>query len=146
LITALQCHVPQGDTAQLFAWITDWRITAHNVEAIAQQGGRNRWIIENAGFKTKKNGGYELEHVYGHDEDLLQGFYLLLPIAHLILPLVEQGSLLWRTARQYGKSVIGLYGSVRNIARRLLECLRYYRFPADVFEPQDRIQIRWDSS
>jgi hypothetical protein len=73
-------------------------------------------MIENAGFNTQKNDGYELGHVYGQDEDLLQCFYLLLQIVHLILQLVEQGSLLRRVARQYGKSVVGLYGSVRNIA------------------------------
>lgn len=144
--SAIQCRVHQADACRTFAWITDWRITPRNVDRIAQQGGRNRWTIENAGFNTQKNGGYELEHVYGHDEDLLQSFYLLLQIAHLILQLVEQGSLLKRVARQYGKSVVGLYGSVRNIARRLLECLRYYRIPAEAFESKARIQIRLDSS
>lgn len=144
--SAIQCRVRQADACQTFAWITDWRITPQNVDRIAQQGGRNRWTIENAGFNTQKNGGYELEHVYGHDEDLLQSFYLLLQIAHLILQLVEQGSLLKRVARQYGKSVVGLYGSVRNIARRLLECLRYCRIPAEAFEAKARIQIRLDSS
>jgi hypothetical protein len=87
-----------------------------------------------------------LEHVYGHDEDLLQCFYLLLQIAHLILQLVDQGSLLRRVARQYGKSVVRLYGSVRNVARRLLECLRYYRIPVEAFEGTTRFQIRLDSS
>lgn len=144
--SAIQCRVHRADACQTFAWITDWRITPQNVDRIAQQGGRNRWTIENAGFNTQKNGGYELEHVYGHDEDLLQSFYLLLQIAHLILQLVEQGSLLKRVARQYGKSVVGLYGSVRNIARRLLECLRYHRIPPEAFESKARIQIRLDSS
>jgi hypothetical protein len=143
---AIQCHVRQNDDGKTFAWITDWRITSQNVDAIAQQGGRNRWTIENAGFNTQKNGGYELEHVYGRDENLLQCFYLLLQIAHMILQLVEKGSLLGRVARQYGKSVLGLYGSVRNIARRLLDCLRYHPIPAEAFEPKDRIQIRLDSS
>ena len=142
---ALQCGVRQGDAGKLFAWITDWRITPQNVDLIAQQGGRNRWTIENAGFNTQKNGGYELEHVYGQDEDLLQSFYLLLQIAHLIAQLVKQGSLLRRVARQYGQSLIGLYGSVRNLARRLLECLRFYRLPAEAFQ-KTHLQIRLDSS
>ena len=144
--SAIQCRVHRADDCRTFAWITNWRITPQNVDRIAQQGGRHRWMIENAGFNTQKNGGYELEHVYGHDEDLLQCFYLLLQIAHLILQLVEQSSLLRRVARQYGKSVVGLYGSVRNIARRLLECLRYCRIPAEAFEGTTRFQIRLDSS
>ena len=42
--------------------------------------------------------------------------------------------------------MVGLYGSVRNLARRLLECLRYYRLPPEAFAAQARIQIRLDSS
>jgi hypothetical protein len=142
---AVQCQIRQGETRQFFAWITDWRLTPQNVETITQQGGRQRWTIENAGFNTQKNGGYELEHVYGRDEDLLQSFYLLLQIAHLIWQLVEQGSLLRRVARQYGQSLLGLYGSIRNLARRLLDCLRFYRIPAEAFAAT-RLQIRLDSS
>jgi hypothetical protein len=143
---AVQCQIAQGESRQFFAWITDWRLTPQNVETITQQGGRQRWTIENAGFNTQKNGGYELEHVYGRDEDLLQSFYLLLQIAHLIWQLVEQGSLLRRVARQYGQSLLGLYGSIRNLARRLLECLRFYRLPAEAFAVGTRLQIRLDSS
>lgn len=142
---AVQCQIHQGPSHQFFAWITDWRLTPQNVERITQQGGRQRWTIENAGFNTQKNGGYELEHVYGHDENLLQSFYLLLQIAHLIWQLVEQGSLLRRVAQQAGQSLLGWYGSIRNLARRLLECLRFYRIPAEAFAAT-RLQIRWDSS
>jgi len=121
-------------------------VTADNVIAIAEKGGRDRWTIENQGFNTQKNGGYELEHVYGAEPDLLKCFYFLLQIAHIILQLLEKGSLLRRTALQYGKSVLALYGSLRNIARRLLDCLRYRRIPAEAFQPNPRIQIRLDSS
>jgi len=143
---AIQCRQTQGDTCTTFAWITDWSVTADNVIAIAEKGGRDRWTIENQGFNTQKNGGYELEHVYGAEPDLLKCFYFLLQIAHIILQLLEKGSLLRRTALQYGKSVLALYGSLRNIARRLLDCLRYRRIPAEAFQPNPRIQIRLDSS
>ncbi len=142
----MQCQIVQGETRSFFAWITDWRLTPQNVETITQQGGRQRWTMENAGFNTQKNGGYELEHVYGRDEDLLQSFYLLLQIAHLIWQVVEHGSLLQRVARQYGQSLLGRYGSIRNLARRLLECLRFYRLPAEAFAAGTRLQIRLDSS
>jgi hypothetical protein len=144
-VHAVQCQIHQGESHPFFAWITDWRLTPQNVEIITQQGGRQRWTIENAGFNTQKNGGYELEHVYGHDEDLLQSFYLLLQIAHLIWQLVEHGSLLRRVARQAGQSLLGWYGSIRNLARRLLECLRFYRLAPEAFEAT-RLQIRLDSS
>jgi hypothetical protein len=143
---AIQCVQTQGDQRTTFAWLTDWRVTPDNVSALAEQGGRNRWRIENEGFNAQKNGGYELEHVYGADEDLLRSFYFLLQIAHLILQLVEHGSLLRRAAAQYDQTVRGLYGSVRNLAARLLDCLRYRRIPAGAFVANPRIQIRLDSS
>jgi len=143
---AIQCHQTKADEHKTFAWITDFPVTAKTVDAIAQNGGRNRWKIENAGFNSQKNGGYELEHVYGSDEDLLKSFYFLLQIAHMILQLVEKGSLLRQVARRYGKSVLALYGSLRNIARRLLDCLRYRLIPAEAFDSDHRIQIRLDSS
>ena len=143
---AIQCRQTKANEHKTFAWITDFDVTAKTVDAIAQKGGRNRWKIENAGFNSQKNGGYELEHVYGSDEELLKCFYFLLQIAHMILQLVEKGSLLARVARRYGKSVLALYGSLRNIARRLLECLRHRRIPAEAFDSAQPIQIRLDSS
>ncbi|MFQ5479574.1 MAG: hypothetical protein ACE5E4_13275 [Candidatus Binatia bacterium] len=143
---AIQCRQTVKDECKTFAWITDFPVTADTVNAIAQKGGRDRWKIENAGFNTQKNGGYELEHVYGSDEGLLQCFYLLLQIAHLILQLVEKGSLLGRFARRYGKTVQALFGSLRNIARRLLDCLRYRLISAEALDSARHIQIRLDSS
>ena len=143
---AIQCRQTVAEVCKTFAWITDFDVTAKTVDAIAQKGGRNRWKIENAGFNSQKNGGYELEHVYGSDEELLKCFYFLLQIAHMILQLVEKGSLLKQVARQYGKSVLALYGSLRNLARRLLDCLRYRLIPAEAFDSAHSIQIRLDSS
>jgi hypothetical protein len=67
-------------------------------------------------------------------------------MAHLILPRVEPGSLLRQVARPYGQTVRGLYGSLRNIAARLLDCLRYRAIPAAACLPNPRIPIRLDSS
>ena len=143
---AIQCIQTEAGQRRTFAWLTDWPVHAENVIPLAEQGGRNRWKIENEGFNAQKNGGYELEHVYGADEDRLKSFYFLLQMAHLILQLVEHGSLLRRAAAQYGQSVLGLYGSVRNLAHRLLDCLRYRCIPAEALVPNPAIQIRLDSS
>ena len=64
---AIQCHETKEEEHKTFAWMTDFPVTAKTVDAIAQNGGRNRWKIENAGFNSQKNGGYELEHGYGSD-------------------------------------------------------------------------------
>lgn len=53
--------------------------------------GRLRWCIENEGFNTQKNGGYNLEHKFSR-KDLWakKNYYELLQIAHLINQLVEK--------------------------------------------------------
>jgi hypothetical protein len=48
-----------------FRWITNFNLKANKIIALADQGGRMRWKIENEGFNVQKNGGYDLEHAYG---------------------------------------------------------------------------------
>jgi hypothetical protein len=48
-----------------FRWITNFNLKTNRVIALADQGGRIRWKIENEGFNVQKNGGYNLEHAYG---------------------------------------------------------------------------------
>ena len=70
-------------------------------------------------------------------------------IAHLLLQLVEKGSLPGRLAQEQGKrTAVELYGSLKNMAQRLLESLRYRAWPEEVFDRArcGGIQIRWDSS
>ena len=70
-------------------------------------------------------------------------------IAHLLLQLVEKGSLLLHLATEHGqRTAVDLFGSLKNMAQRLLESLRYRRWPDEVFDPTTAgsIQIRLDSS
>ena len=62
-------------------------------------------------------------------------------IAHLILQLVERGSLLSRKAKR-------LFGSLRNLARRLAESIRNCLIPPEAIDPAAarRFQIRLNSS
>ncbi len=88
-----------------------------------------------------------LEHAYSHTHRA--AYYFLLQIAHLLLQLVEKGSLLRRLAQEQGKrTAVELYGSLKNMAQRLLESLRYQHWPDEVFDSAGcgAIQIRWDSS
>jgi len=137
-----------GEKTTTFAWITDFKITANSVDTIATKGGRKRWNIENQGFNTQKNSGLNMEHPYSHDHDILKSFYYLLQIAHIILQLVEKGSLLGALAREHNTTVVKLFGSLRNIVRCLLECLRCHRIPDDAYDPDRarRMQIRLDTS
>lgn len=132
----------------IFSWITGFPVSADNVVAIATKGGRHRWTIENQGFNTQKNGGLNLEHAYSFEGERIKAYYYLLQIAHVILQFVEQGSLLRRLARGVGKTPLQLFGSLRNIARRILECFRHRRLPDEAFDlaAAAAIQVRFDSS
>ena len=113
---------------------------------VAHKGGRERWRIENEGFNMQKNSDLNLEHVYSKKH--WEIYYLLLQIAHPILPVVEKGSLLRRLAEESRKTVKSLFGSLKNLAKRLLESFRNWRIPNEAYDPARarRIQIRFDSS
>ena len=132
----------QGDTSTTtFKWLTNFIPTSHNVDTLANQGGRLRWKIENEGFNIQKNGGFNLEHPYSQNETARKVFYFLLQIAHLIFQLIEKGSL-FRKAFPQG------FGSLKNIAVRLLEAWRNLRLSPSAFCGlyKGRYQIRFDTS
>ena len=141
LVHALICEEsgPQGN--QTFAWVTDFRLSTKNVCAVASQGGRVRCNIENQGFNIQKNSGLNLEHAYSTDPDVMKSFYYLLQIAHLFLQMFEMGSLLRRLAQDYDTTPVGLFGSLKNMAQRLLECFRYFQLGDAAFET-GKCQIR----
>jgi hypothetical protein len=144
---ALEClETTQGVTTR-FAWLTDFPLGLTTVAAVATKGGRARSRIENEGFNVQKNSLFDLEHPYSMDLEKQKAYYLLLQIAHLILQLLEKGSLLRRLTRKAGQSAIELFGSLKNIARRLLEAFRYARLPDEAFDPlaASAIQIRLDT-
>lgn len=129
-----------------WSWITSLEVNRDTVREVSTTGGRQRWHIENQGFNTQKNSGLNLEHAYSHRA--WAAFYLLLQIAHMLLQLVEKGSLLRQLARQNGqRSTLAFFGSLKNIAQRLLDSVRYLRWPEEVFERASaaKIQIRLDS-
>lgn len=145
----LQCEETDPDgTKHRFVWITDLEVNERKVIDIAEKGGRPRWHIENQGFNMQKNSDLNLEHAYSLRPTLMQVYYVLLQIAHLMLQLLEKGSLLKRLAASVQRAPLQLFGSLKNIARRLLESFRHYRIADAVYDVMAaaRIQIRFDSS
>ncbi len=138
---AFQCHEQAGQDKKCFAWLTNFTIRPENVVALGNRGGRCRWKIENEGFNIQKNGGFNLEHAYSTGERQIKNFYVLLQIAHMILQLIECGSLLGADCKR-------LFGSIRNLAKRLAESLRNRLIPPEATDPAvaGGIQIRLDSS
>lgn len=121
-----------------FKWISNISIKCNNISRLANEGGRIRWKIENEGFNVQKTGGYNLEHAYSNDENAIKIYYLILQIAHMLTQLIEKGSLL-RNAFPKG------FGSVKNLAFRILEALRNATLTDDEYQTMtdQRIQIRF---
>lgn len=145
---AILCIETSGTETTTFAWLTNLHVTDNNVVLIATKGGRLRQKIENQGFNMQKNSGLNLEHAYSFNQDNIKAFYYLLQIAHIFLQLVELGSLLKHLAKTYDATPIQLFGSLKNIARRLMECFRYFHIPDHAFDLRSAapFQIRLDTS
>lgn len=145
---AIECMETRDGVTTRHAWITDLPVSATTVVALATKGGRSRWTIENQGFNVQKNSDMNLEHPYSMDLEKLKAYYFLLQIAHLIFQLLEAGSLLRNATRALGKSPRAFFGSLQNIARRLLEALRYFVLPDLAFDltAAASIQIRLTDS
>ncbi|MHC4073451.1 MAG: hypothetical protein ACYTGS_15680 [Planctomycetota bacterium] len=148
IVNALLCEeIPSDQETQTFAWLTDQPLNSGNVRAVAAQTGRVRSKIENQGFNIQKNSGLNLEHAYSTDPDVMKAFYYLLQIAHLFLQMFEMGSLLRHLAKRYNcASPIQFLGSLKNLARWLLDSLRYFDLGSEAFQSWSG-QIRiFDSS
>ena len=120
----------------------------NTVEEIAQQGGRSRWKVENEGFNRQKNSGLNREHVYSIDPENWKSYYLLLQIAFLLVQLLERGSLRRRLAAEAGRPFGKLFGSLKNVARRLLDSVRWVAWAESWFDPTQagKLRIELDSS
>jgi hypothetical protein len=145
-LNAVLCEETHPDGYKgTWAWLTCLEVTAKKVQGVANQGGRQRWCIENQGFNVQKNSNLNLEHAYSEGEHFAT-YYYLLQIAHILLQLLEKGSLLRKLAQQQGKSsAVASFGSLKNMAERLLESLRNLLWPEEAYGRQ-RMQIRFDSS
>lgn len=148
-LNAVECTETRvnGDT-HYFAWLTPLPVSRKTVEEIAQKGGRERWQIENEGFNRQKNSGLNLEHVYSIDPEKWKAYYLLLQIAFIITQLVERGSLLRRLADEMGRPFWKLFGSLKNVARRLLESIRFTVWEEAWFDPAaaGKMRLGFDDS
>ena len=71
-----------------FVHITDFPITYQEAHQVSFMG-RLRWKIENEGFNTQKNHGYELQHKFSRVSYLAtKNYYQCLQLAHMINQLI----------------------------------------------------------
>jgi type II secretory ATPase GspE/PulE/Tfp pilus assembly ATPase PilB-like protein len=89
-----------------FEYLTNIKPDVNNIRELCENG-RLRWKIENEGFNTQKNNGYELEHKYCEKSyNGLQNYYTMLQIAHAINQFVEKGKIITEIRKQRPKETI----------------------------------------
>jgi hypothetical protein len=89
-----------------FVYITNIRQNADTVITTANSG-RLRWKIENEGFNTQKNLGYELEHMFSRKSyTAMQNYYQLLQIAHMINQFAERTGAFIELLHEHSKQTI----------------------------------------
>jgi hypothetical protein len=142
-LSVIQCLETKPDEKKnhkttKFKWVTNCKVSAGNVIALANDGGRMRWKVENEGFNVQKNGGYGLEHAYTNNPTSAKIFYFLLQMAHMLAQLLHKGSLLRKTF-PFG------FGSEKNLAFRMLEAWRNARLAQKTIQAMllARLQIRF---
>jgi hypothetical protein len=141
-LNALDCtETTQEGTTHYFAWLTPLPVNRKTVAEIAQKGGRDRWKMENEGFNRQKNSALNLEHVYSIDPEKWKAYYVLLQVAFLLIQLLERGSLLRRLAAEAGRPFWKLFGSLKNVARRLLDSVRYVAWQESWFDPAEAATV-----
>lgn len=80
-------------------WITDLELNENNIVFLVK-AARNRWKIENEGFNTLKNNGYNLEHNWGHKyDDCPFNFYHLTLLSFYLNQILELTDKLYRYCR-----------------------------------------------
>ncbi len=89
-----------------------------------------------------------LEHVYRIDPENWQVYELLLQIAFLLVQLRERGSLRRRLAAETGRPFWKRFGSLKQVAWRLLDRVRLVAWEASWFDPRQggALRIEGDSS
>jgi hypothetical protein len=119
-------------TGHHFVYVTDLPVEAKTVAELVRTG-RLRWKIENEGFNTQKNLGYNLQHTYSRCSWRAgKNYYQCLQIAHLVNQLAElheQAKRLLsgkKTLKHLWKCLFGLLleGSIAPADIRFLETVR----------------------
>ena len=103
LIFFIMKNIPLREKVKTFSWVTSIKIRNSNVYDI-MRGGRCRWKIENEGFNTLKNQGYNFEHNYGHGYNHLSNVMALLmllsfQIDQIVQACSERFNNIWKAAK-----------------------------------------------
>ena len=118
-----------------FLYATNIFIHKNNAEELQNEACRERWKIENQGFREQKHCGLALEKAFGTIGFAAQNFYLIVQIAHIIRSLMIHSSL-FRTIQRIDsrgiiketirKPMLDFFGSIKHFvssfARSIFSC------------------------
>ena len=135
-----------------WVWVSSFVPDKDNIKKLVNKGGRQRWKIENQGFKEQKKDDFGLEHLYGEDPNAWKNYYQLLQIAHMLDQLIRYGDfckkLQEHSMKRQNKPILPFreyYQSTRNFIKRLAESFRTKFFSELAYTLIGNIQIRFDS-
>lgn len=141
IVHLIELHETRRDGTYHNVWITDLKPNRDNAMELAQTG-RLRWKIENEGFNTLKNGGYEMGHIYGARGNAWKNYFLLMQISQLLNDLYRLGDLPAKLTGCLRSTFAVIYGSMQNFAECLMEAMRTSRLRPDSGPDPASIQIR----
>ena len=127
---AISCLERKNGNTAKFSYLCNYRPNRMNIEELINEGGRQRWKIENQGFNTLKNHGMELEHGFGITGNCLQNYFLLRLIALIIEQLMLHSNMFRKLQQAKSNNdmirepVIKFFRSMRNMASQILASLR----------------------
>jgi hypothetical protein len=84
-------------------WLSSIRINIENVHEICNLGARKIGLLEDS-INTEKHRGYHYEHAFSYDFNAMQGFHLLMRLAHAVNALSEFTKKLKKWIREQGCS------------------------------------------
>jgi hypothetical protein len=96
-----------------FMYITNFTLIKNNVVELINNGGRQRWKIENQGFKEAKTGGYKLEHLYSSNLDTAKIYITYLLLAKMLNQLFEKGIMT-------KKEINGIFRTYKELTENML--------------------------
>ena len=104
-----------GEVVYHNSWVTNLEVTAENVAEVVSIG-RAKWKIENEQFNVQKNGGYHLEHNFGHGQKNLSAvFYYLNVVAYVSHIILSLGCRLFREVEGRASSRKSLWNDIKTL-------------------------------
>lgn len=92
-------------------WISEEPLHKRNVHQRCNLGARHRWGIE-SGILVEKHQGYQYEHCFSYEWDVMRGYHYLMRLGHALNVLARYSCALTKYVRDFG--VRGLLLFVRN--------------------------------